>query len=222
MQIAMAFRQYWFATQNVTWLKSSGFPVIDGIAEYYASRVCRGTLTTPCNPPSTSPNSPPIAPDPRWNSLQMAGLFSVPRQVRLGEDRLYHIANTTGPDEQNTHVADSAYGNSIARISLMAAYELAKAAGDPPNATYKEIANAMFVPYDEEKDYHPEYLGWNESAVGHGISLTKQADTVLMQYPLHVPMNASTARNPPPPRNPSPSCCRARHWFLTLTSTFLR
>lgn len=35
--IALAFRQYWRATHNVTWLKTSGFPVIEGIARYYST-----------------------------------------------------------------------------------------------------------------------------------------------------------------------------------------
>ena len=80
-------------------------------------------------------------------------------------------------------------------MSLLAAYDLALPAGAVPNETFRQIADRVFVPYDDALDYHPEYLHWNESAVGHGISLTKQADTVLMQYPLAVPMNKSTAQN---------------------------
>jgi trehalose/maltose hydrolase-like predicted phosphorylase len=37
-QIATAFRQYYYSTEDTDWLRSVGFPVMDGIAEYYASR----------------------------------------------------------------------------------------------------------------------------------------------------------------------------------------
>ena len=176
--IALAFRQYWGATLDTAWLRTSGWPVIHGVARYYASRA-------------------QLSPD----------------------DGLYHIANTTGPDEQNVNVVDSAFGNCIAKMTLLAAHDLAASAGAAPNSTFKHIADKMFIPYDSELDYHPEYLHWNgtkhtfmhqfytkktnvyqdrlgtnirkvvkqealhaESAVGHGISLTKQADVVLMQY----------------------------------------
>jgi trehalose/maltose hydrolase-like predicted phosphorylase len=37
--IATAFRQYWIATHDVAWLKVSGWTVMEGIAQFYASRV---------------------------------------------------------------------------------------------------------------------------------------------------------------------------------------
>eukprot|EP01046_Picozoa_sp_COSAG06_P074421 COSAG06_NODE_22755_length_714_cov_0.640650_2_plen_174_part_00 len=80
--IALAFRQYWGATLDTAWLRTSGWPVIHGVARYYASRA-------------------QLSPD----------------------DGLYHIANTTGPDEQNVNVVDSAFGNCIAKMTLLAAHE---------------------------------------------------------------------------------------------------
>ena len=118
--IALAFRQYWGATLDTAWLRTSGWPVIHGVARYYASRA-------------------QLSPD----------------------DGLYHIANTTGPDEQNVNVVDSAFGNCIAKMTLLAAHDLAASAGAAPNSTFKHIADKMFIPYDSELDYHPEYLHWN-------------------------------------------------------------
>jgi trehalose/maltose hydrolase-like predicted phosphorylase len=77
------------------------------------------------------------------------------------DDGLYHIANTTGPDEQNVNVVDSAFGNCIAKMTLLAAHDLAASAGAAPNSTFKHIADKMFIPYDSELDYHPEYVHWN-------------------------------------------------------------
>ena len=64
------------------------------------------------------------------------------------------------------------FGNCIAKLTLLAAHDLARAADAAPNSTFKRIADLMFIPYDADLDYHPEFLHWNESAVGHGISVS--------------------------------------------------
>jgi len=41
-----------------------------------------------------------------------------------------------------------------------------------------KIAGLMYIPFDEEKQYHPEYEGYS-------LNITaKQADTILIGYPL--------------------------------------
>jgi hypothetical protein len=111
--IALAFRQYWRATQNVTWLKTAGFPVLEGIARYYASR------------------------------------FS------LDADGMYHTYGVMGPDEAHGNITDSTYGNAIGAAALTSAYELAALAGRTPNATFKAIAERVFLNYNATGDYHP-------------------------------------------------------------------
>jgi trehalose/maltose hydrolase-like predicted phosphorylase len=149
-QIATAFRQYYFSTQDTEWLRTAGFPMMNGLAQYYASR------------------------------------------FKLGADGKLHVYNTTGPDEYNANVTDSTYNNAVGIMALRSAYELAAAAGAVPNTTYERLAALVYLPYDVERDYHPEFEGWSTST--HG-GLIKQADTVLMQYPLNFPMNVSTRRN---------------------------
>ena len=39
--ISFAFRQFYYATRNDTWLKSIGMPVVMGVAEFWASRVAK-------------------------------------------------------------------------------------------------------------------------------------------------------------------------------------
>ena len=41
--IALALRQYFYATGDTAWLRESGFPVMAGIAAYYASRLTEGS-----------------------------------------------------------------------------------------------------------------------------------------------------------------------------------
>ena len=40
----------------------------------------------------------------------------------------------------------------------------------------------MFILYDNISDYHPEYLGYKPGEI------VKQADTILLGYPLQFPM----------------------------------
>jgi hypothetical protein len=41
--IALAFLQHWWTTHNTTWLVTTGYPLILGLADFYASRVVRNS-----------------------------------------------------------------------------------------------------------------------------------------------------------------------------------
>lgn len=57
------------------------------------------------------------------------------------------------------------------------------------NDEWNDIATRLTILYDRELDYHPQFEGYK---VGTEI---KQADTVLIGYPLMFPMNQSTRAN---------------------------
>lgn len=57
------------------------------------------------------------------------------------------------------------------------------------NGEWNDIATRLKILYDHELDYHPQFEGYK---VGTEI---KQADTVLIGYPLMFPMNQSTRGN---------------------------
>ena len=94
-----------------------------------------------------------------------------------------------GPDEDHHDIDNNAYTNVNAAYNLnfgaFAAcvcqndFRLSKA--DYEN--FEKIANSLAVLYDAERDYHPQYEGY----AGEDI---KQADTVLLGFPLQLPMNA--------------------------------
>ena len=151
--ISTAFRQYWRATHDRAWLKTSGWPVIEGIAQFYASRV------------SVDP---------------MLGAAA------------YHILYTEGPDEAHGNISDSTYGNAVAAAALRSAYELASLVDVTPNATFKRIADRLVLPYNASADYHPEYRE-SEWDARQG-QLIKQADTVLIYYPLAIENISATTR----------------------------
>lgn len=53
-----------------------------------------------------------------------------------------------------------------------------------------KIAKAIKLGYDEENDFIPQFEGFNA-----GSTTIKQADTVLLSYPLMYPMKETTQRN---------------------------
>eukprot|EP01012_Entosiphon_sulcatum_P003147 TRINITY_DN1089_c0_g1_i2.p1 TRINITY_DN1089_c0_g1~~TRINITY_DN1089_c0_g1_i2.p1 ORF type:complete len:694 (-),score=107.47 TRINITY_DN1089_c0_g1_i2:41-2122(-) len=143
--IAVAFKQYWMLTRNVTWLRSIGFPVLSGIADFWASR-------------AEKRGSP------------------------------YAIAGVMGPDEYHANVTNSVYTNVIAQISLRAAAEAATALSEPVNPHWTDVADNLIIPFDETNQMHPEFEGYKGDNV-------KQADVVLLGYPLMYDMPATVRRN---------------------------
>ncbi|KAI8428265.1 hypothetical protein MSG28_002482 [Choristoneura fumiferana] len=106
---------------------------------------------------------------------------------------LYDIGNVMGPDEDHRNITNSVFTNVVAGYSLYLAqyvaclcksYFLAK---DPES--WADIAWSLALPYDEELDYHPQFSGYSR---GEQI---KQADAVLLGFPLQYPMNTSTRAN---------------------------
>lgn len=116
--------------------------------------------------------------------------FWVSKAVYHPESDEYWITNVVPPDEFSDHKNNSVYTNSVARISLNVAMMSLAILGQghliPSN--YSDIAAKLRVPFDETKRIHPEYDGYG----GHKI---KQADVVLLGYPLEVPMPADVRGN---------------------------
>ncbi|KAG6457335.1 hypothetical protein O3G_MSEX010241 [Manduca sexta] len=106
---------------------------------------------------------------------------------------LYDIENVMGPDEDHSNVSNSVFTNVVAGYSLYLAqyvsclckdYFMAK---DPDH--WADIAWSLALPYDEALDYHPQFEGYPR---GEEI---KQADAVLLGFPLQYKMNVSTRAN---------------------------
>lgn len=96
-------------------------------------------------------------------------------------DGKYHIAGVIPPDEYAVNVTDSVYTNVATAMNLLFADRCT------PNVTWVDIAHRLAVAYDPVQDYHPEYAGYN------GV-LVKQADTILLGYPLNYAFETSSTR----------------------------
>lgn len=92
-----------------------------------------------------------------------------------------------GPDEDHHDIDNNVYTNVIAAINLylgdFAGCHCKDVLNPHDYEKFEKIARRLTLLYDEEKDFHPQYEGYD----GENI---KQADAVLLGYPLQLPMKA--------------------------------
>ncbi len=99
-----------------------------------------------------------------------------------GSDGAFHIHGVTGPDEYTTVVNDNAYTNLMAQLHLQYAADvvdwlaehhpkrfraIVKAVGYGPDEAdaWRAAADAMFVPYDDERGINPQDANFLEKDV---------------------------------------------------------
>lgn len=93
-----------------------------------------------------------------------------------------------GPDEDTYPSDNNGYTNVNAAINLYFGEFAACVCKDILRVPDEEIANfakiakSIKLLYDEEKDFHPQCENFNDSII------IKQADVVLLGYPLQFPM----------------------------------
>jgi trehalose/maltose hydrolase-like predicted phosphorylase len=144
--IALAAWQYYLATGDVTWLRERGWPLLKGLAEFWAGR------------------------------------------VTANSDGSYSINNVAGPDEYSNGINDGVYTNGVAATALRDATSAAKVVGEKPPPLWTTIADHLRMPFDSTKQVFLQYPTYNGSQI-------KQADTVLLIYPLEWPMSKQVAAN---------------------------
>ncbi|XP_053175127.1 protein-glucosylgalactosylhydroxylysine glucosidase [Scomber japonicus] len=105
------------------------------------------------------------------------------------ESQQYHLLGVMPPDEYYYSVNNSVYTNTVAKFSLQFAGELADILKHPAPKEWKTVAEHIKIPFDEGSQYHPEFDGYIK---GHPV---KQADTVMLGYPLGLPMTPEIRRN---------------------------
>jgi len=145
--IALAFVQHWQATGDLVWLKQKGYPVIEGLAQFWVSRVDHDA------------------------------------------DGTWHIRRSMSPDEFSGNSSDPVYTTAIAQITLRAAHKLAAVVGKQPDPAFLKVAAGLHILYDKVLDYHPEHNGYLPNQT------IKQADVVMLGYPLAYEMPIRTQRN---------------------------
>ncbi|MFE1174623.1 discoidin domain-containing protein [Streptomyces sp. NPDC058773] len=142
--VSLAAWQYYLATKDTAWLRSRGWPVLKGIAEFWASKATRNA------------------------------------------DGSYSVKNVAGPDEYSNGVNDAVFTNAGAATALRHAGRVAAILGEKAPASWKTIADKLRIPYDSKKKIFEQYAGYQGTTI-------KQADTVLLMYPLEWPMSQEQA-----------------------------
>ncbi|XP_020790881.2 protein-glucosylgalactosylhydroxylysine glucosidase [Boleophthalmus pectinirostris] len=115
--------------------------------------------------------------------------YWVSRVTMSPQDHKYHILGVMPPDEYYYNVNNSVYTNIVAKLSLEFATELADLLDKPAPKEWKEVSENLKIPFDEEFNYHPEYDGYVRGAP------VKQADTVMLGYPLGFAMSTEIRKN---------------------------
>ncbi|CAM9360841.1 unnamed protein product, partial [Ectocarpus fasciculatus] len=116
--------------------------------------------------------------------IQGVAEFIVSKAVMSGDGTEAHINDVIPPDEYVDHVNDSVYTNYVASQALRFAVLAGTALQDISAVdakTYSDLADAIVILFNETLGIHPEYDGYSGDVV-------KQADVVLLHYPLGMDM----------------------------------
>ncbi|KAF2072925.1 hypothetical protein CYY_005747 [Polysphondylium violaceum] len=111
-------------------------------------------------------------------------------RVTVNSDSSVSINGVIPPDEYAVGVDDSVYTNVIAKMALEWAIEAASLVNDNtiPLDQWQSLIDNLVILFDESSQWHPEYQGYNGQTV-------KQADVVLLGYPLMYNMSSTVRRN---------------------------
>ncbi|MFB6818011.1 glycosyl hydrolase family 65 protein [Streptomyces sp. NPDC056347] len=120
-----------------------------------------------------------------WPLLAGAADFWVSRAT-ADADGGYSLKEVAGPDEYSNGVTDGVYTNAVAATSLRDATRAARLLGHPAPDAWQRVADGLRIPYDPARKLFLQYAGYDGSTI-------KQADTVLLIYPLEWPMEPGAA-----------------------------
>lgn len=124
-----------------------------------------------------------------WRVLQALARFWVSKATP-DPNGGYDINTVQPPDEYHTGVNNSAYTNAAAATALQDAVKAAQVVGQPADATWTTVANGLTktMPFDSNLNIYDEYDGYK------GVQV-KQADVVMLTYPINFPMASGVGLN---------------------------
>lgn len=120
-----------------------------------------------------------------WQLLRGIADFWASRAT-ANADGSTSVKEVAGPDEYSNGVTDGVFTNAVAATALRNATRAAELLGHPAPAEWNRVADGLRIPYDPERKLFLQYAGYDGSTI-------KQADTVLLIYPLEWPMEPGAA-----------------------------
>lgn len=100
----------------------------------------------------------------------------------------YHILDVQPADEYALHVDDNAWTNASAARCLQIAAQAAALLGEQAPPAWAHVAERLHLPFDPGRRLTLEYVGYRDETI-------KQADVVLLTFPLEWPLPADVAAN---------------------------
>ncbi|XP_069909684.1 protein-glucosylgalactosylhydroxylysine glucosidase isoform X3 [Oryctolagus cuniculus] len=123
-----------------------------------------------------------------WDVVSAVADFWCSRVEWSPKEKKYHLRGVMPPDEYHAGVDNSVYTNALVQSSLRFAAALAQDLGLPVPDQWLEVADEIKVPFDPERNFHPEFDGYEP---GEEV---KQADVVLLGYPVPFPLPPDVRR----------------------------
>ena len=170
--IVFAVRQYWYATGDLQWLQDIGWPIVKGVANFYAARVIKHPT-----------------------QAKQAGAGHS-RAGDGGSADVYDYNHVMGPDEFQWPVNNSVYTNNVVKVTLSFATEAAKVLNVDAPPEWKAIEDGIVILWNETVPGHPEMTGgYHPEHAGFAGQSVKQADTVMLAYPFMADMPTPVLEN---------------------------
>lgn len=119
--------------------------------------------------------------DMGWPIIKAVAEYWAGRVTYNSRDDRYEICGVMAPDEYAEFVNNNATTNYGAAWALRKAYKVAEMIGEKPNKKWLQIADKMYLPFDEKNNRYLEH----DTYTGQTI---KQADVSLLVYPWQMPM----------------------------------
>nr|XP_012625040.1 acid trehalase-like protein 1 isoform X3 [Microcebus murinus] len=95
-----------------------------------------------------------------WDVVSAVAEFWCSRVEWSPREEQYHLRGVMPPDEYHAGVDNSVYTNVVAQNSLRFAAALAWDLGLPVPKRWLEVADKIKVPFDQERNFHPEFDGY--------------------------------------------------------------
>lgn len=113
--------------------------------------------------------------------------FWVSRVTYYKKNGRYEIRHVTGPNEAIVDVDNDSYTNAIALRTLEVATEAARLLHKTPDPRWAQIASKILIPFDSQRQYHPEHSGDEQGRYAHAL--------ILLTYPLAIKFPDAVKRN---------------------------
>ncbi|XP_070344654.1 protein-glucosylgalactosylhydroxylysine glucosidase isoform X12 [Equus asinus] len=129
-----------------------------------------------------------------WDVISAVAEFWCSRVEWSPEEENYHLRGVMPPDEYHSGVNNSVYTNVLVQNSLRFAAALAQDLGKPVPNRWLVVADKIKVPFDPEQNFHPEFDGYQLAVPAPPGEEVKQADVVLLGYPVPFPLSPCVRR----------------------------